>query len=235
MRDIVCGIMTSRKACDRRSWIEATWGRHLDHVYYSDHRNPFQNIVKVSGATHYKSNEEKHINFLNRCGPFLAGRYHWIFCCDDDTFVFPDRLRAFVDGNADPDCVYGTVHSLAKSPDNPVFKRVDPALHYPAGGAGYLISGPALKKLHPLKNYGTGYSDVSLGLNLTEKQIRLEDRDDIFFAQPPEHFRHAAGGDPRAVSYHYIKTREAVDELMKRCPAAPARAGSLRIPLSWWW
>ena len=236
MKDIVCGIMTSRTTGNRREWIEKTWGAHFEHVYYSDHRNPLRNVVKVSNATHYKSNEEKHINFLNRCGPFLAGRYEWIFCCDDDTFVFPQRLRKFVREEADPGRVYGTVHSAEKGAgDNPIFQRVDRSLRFPAGGAGYLISSAVMKRLHPLKNHGTGYSDVSLGLNLMEKQIPLMDFEHRFFAHTPSGFQHPEEGVPEAISYHYIKTRESVDALSRGLEPTPTHGEMFRLPLSWWW
>ena len=224
-----------RKAGARRAWIDETWGAHFDHVYYSDHRSPLRNVVHVSRATHYKSNEEKHINFLNRCGGFLAARYEWIFCCDDDTFVFPERLRQFVREEARPDTVYGTVDSFRKCPGNPIFNRVDRELCYPAGGAGYLIPSKVLAGLLPLKNFCNGYSDVSFGLNLRERNVPLVDRDDIFFAQTPEHLGHPADGQPTAISYHYIKTREAVDRLRGHVGASPVREARFRIPLAWWW
>jgi len=236
MKDIVCGIMTSRGAADRRGWIEETWGAHFDHVYYSDHRSPLGNVVKVSNATHYKSNEEKHINFLNRCGPFLAERYEWIFCCDDDTFVFPHRLRNFVRDQAQPGRVYGTVHSSKKGAgDNPIFKRIDPSVCFPAGGAGYLIPAGVMKHLHPLKNHGTGYSDVSLGMNLMEKGVPLLDFEHQFFAHKPVGYGHPERGVPEAISYHYIKTREEVDALAGGLEPAPISPARLRIPLAWWW
>lgn len=233
MSDVVCGIMTSRRAGARRRWIRRTWGRHFDHLFYSDHWAPWENVVHVSRATHYKSNEEKHINFLNLFGPRLAARYRWIFCCDDDTFVLPQNLSAFLAADPDPSRVHGSVDSLEKCPGNPIFNRVDPSLHYPAGGCGYLVSREVIKKIHPLKNFGTGYSDVSFGLNLAAHGVGLDDRDDLFFAQTPEHFGCGPSGDPHAISYHYIKTASAVECLAAGIPPSPARK-PFRLPLSWW-
>lgn len=206
----------------------------MDCVFYSDHRNPLENVVKVSNATHYKSAEEKHIHFLNRCGPWLAERYRWVFCCDDDTFVFPERLDGLLAGGLDPGCVYGTVDSFTKCPDNPIFQRVGCDLRFPAGGAGYLLSGELLRRLHPFRNYGTGYSDVSLGLNLAEKGISLLDRDDVFFAQTPEFFGHPASGLTTSISYHYIKLQKQVEALVSAMETTTRSRSDFRIPMAWW-
>jgi len=225
--------MTTRRARDRRRWIRSTWGAHFPHLFYSDHWAPWENIVRVSRATHYKSNEEKHINFLNMFGPFLAARYEWIFCCDDDTFILPQNLIKFLESDPDPSSVHGSVDDFEKCPGNPIFNRVDRSLRYPAGGCGYLISREVVDRIHPLKNFGTGYSDVSLGLNLAAQGVGLVDRDDRFFAQTPEHFGHGPAGVTEAVSYHYIKTEAAVRRLADGIPPAPV-GESFRLPLSCW-
>lgn len=234
MRDVVFGVMTSRRGGERRRWIGASWGAGAERVYYSDHRNPFDNVVKVSSATHYKSNEEKHINFLNRCGLYLAERYRWIFCCDDDTFVFRDRLAAFLASGLDRECVYGTVDSFAKCPKNPIFQRVGTDLRFPAGGAGYLISSDVVRRMHPFKNHGTGYSDVSFGLNAEARGVGLVDRDDLFFAQAPEFFGHPADGLPEAISYHYIKSQKQVERLVSAMESTMRSRSDFRIPMAWW-
>jgi len=215
MKKLAFGLLSSRMNLLRQSWVRETWGRDCDITFYSDHSDPKRNVVLVSKAQHYKSNEEKHINFLNQVAIHLADRYEWIFCGDDDTFVFAKNLDAFLASGLDPGCVYGKVDSAEENPDNPIFTRVDPTLRYPAGGCGYLISSQLIKRLHPFTNFAHGYSDVSFGLNLREKGIPLVDRRDLFFPQAPDFYHHTTEQQGQAISYHYIKTREAFASLSR--------------------
>lgn len=215
MKELAYGLLSSRMNLLRQSWVRETWGRDCDLTFYSDHSDRRRNVVGVSKAQHYKSNEEKHINFLNQVGIHLAERYKWIFCCDDDTFVFTRNLQGFMASGLDPQFVYGKVESVEDAPDNPIFARVDRTLRYPAGGCGYLVSSEVIKALHPFTNFGHGYSDVSFGLNLRERGVSMVDRRDLFFAQTPEFFGHDEAQQSRAISYHYIKTREAFASLAK--------------------
>lgn len=215
MKELAYGLLSSRLNLLRQEWVRESWGRDVDLVFYSDHEDKKRQVFRVSKAQHYKSNEEKHINFLNQVAISLAERYKWIFCCDDDTFVFTKNLNEFISSGLNPQCVYGKVDSAEENPDNPIFTRVDATLKYPAGGCGYLVSSEVIRALHPFVNYGYGYSDVSFGLNLRERGVTLVNRSDLFFAQAPEFYGHTPEQQSKAISYHYIKKREAVLNLSK--------------------
>lgn len=59
--------------------------------------------------------------------------FDWVFKCDDDTFVHPERLAALVAGGLDARCLYGG--------------REPKGRNRPSGGAGYLLHRSMLERV----------------------------------------------------------------------------------------
>jgi len=175
-----------------------TWGKGKDVLFYADYNDDDKNIIKVSNNTSYSSNEEKYINIIK----FLNGNdkynYEWFFFCDDDTFVNTKKLEDSLD-TFDSNFVNGSIlNSWA----------IDFSLNYCSGGAGYLINFYLLEKINlNIKNYNTGWSDVSLGLSLRESNIKCFNSP-LFNSQPPEFYNIEISDIKNYISFHYIKTED---------------------------
>lgn len=72
-------ILTCRKYAEtRQQWQRDTWLKGVDYVYLDD---------------------TYHDRFADRYLAFFAaynGNHDWLFFCDDDTFVFPERMKEFL-------------------------------------------------------------------------------------------------------------------------------------------
>jgi len=201
--------MTTNKNRERCINILKSWGKNLNIFFYSDHNEPGLKCIKVSDRDDYHSNEEKNINTLNYLLA-IKPQYKWFYFCDDDTFPILANLEKLI-ANADPSKVYGRVLSFSNSPDNRIFKKVGTDLVYPAGGPGYLLSNQVLLSYENFINFDTGFSDVSVGLNL---QNRFEISDvQTMFTHAPWDYKHSDDFVRNQVSYHYIKNSEHISAI----------------------
>jgi len=171
-------IMTTHHNRIRINPIKNTWGKHIDHLFYADYEDLNKNVIKVSDDDTYHSNEEKQINSLNifkQSYSSILDSYDWILLADDDTFINYKLIFEMIK-NFDEDKVYGYILNEITDNDNPIRKNTDIPLNfsYIAGGNGCFISTKLIKKINLFKNYKLGYSDVSLGLNFIDNNIKLE-------------------------------------------------------------
>lgn len=177
-------ILTTQHYLNHINAVKNTWGKHIDHIFYSDHEDLNNHIIKVSEDSTYHSNEEKQINVLNAVknlyfnNQLILDSYKWILLADDDTFVnyklVYEMLKSF-----DEDKVYGFILNRNTDVGNPIFNnhKIPEFFSYIAGGTGCFISAKTIKSMHEFKNYRLGYSDVSLGFNFLEKNIELKNID----------------------------------------------------------
>lgn len=173
-------ISTSRRNKSRIHSVNNTWAKHIDHLYYSDHQDLENNIIKVSDDDTYHSNEEKGINILNEFknlkinNNYVLDFYKWMYFVDDDTFVNYKLVRQMVK-SFDEEKVYGYIINKNLDVGNPIFdnQRIPENFSYIAGGTGCFISSKMIKIISEFKNYKFGYADVSFGFNFLEKNIEL--------------------------------------------------------------
>lgn len=196
-------ILHTKKHQDRYDNVVNTWAKNVDFLFYSDHDDDNKQIIKVTDRNDYHSNEVKFYSVVKNF-PEKYLNYDWYFFCDNDTFVntklFEDNLNKFNSSK-----VYGQkIYTWTQ----------DPTLGYYSGGAGYLISNRILRFLKTnIKNYNTGFSDVTLGLNIKEHEIENEDSD-FFKSQPPEYYNIKIEDTKNYISFHYIKTFNKMNELL---------------------
>lgn len=147
---------------------------NIDMLFYSETENLEKSTIKAEADYLYKysDNEIKHIAIFNEIKKRYYGKYDWYFFIDTDTFVNIPLLAKII-STFDKDYMHGM--NLGMSFDN---------ITYLSGGAGYLISNELIPKLFEMKNYNTGFADMTLALNAKDRGIKLK-HDPRFYASNP--------------------------------------------------
>jgi hypothetical protein len=195
-------ILHTKKYENNYKNVISTWGKDVDFLFYSDHEDKGKNIIKVSNRDDYHSNEEKFVNVVKQL-PKEYLNYDWFFFCDNDTYVNTKLLNNSIT-KFNIDFIYGQeIHTWTP----------DLSLGYFSGGAGYLVSNKILRHMiDNLKNYNTGFSDVTFGLYIREHNIQKLPSD-LFKSQPPEYYYINLEDTKNYISFHYIKTFEMMNKL----------------------
>ena len=200
--------MHTIKNAQRVDYLKKHYHGNVDFLFYADYEDLDNNVYKVSNADYYESNEIKHINILNLIKQSeIYKKYSFVYFVDDDTYVSIINLKLFLEKFKDSklSCI-GQILQADTNPTNYVFKKY-PDLKYPSGGAGYIMSADIFSNVQ-FKNFFTGYSDVSLGLNFNHfNNVRLI-HSDLFNSQPPTFYKDSTDLQHEAISYHYIKTKQ---------------------------
>jgi hypothetical protein len=196
MKKILYVILHTCTRPDRYDGVVNSWGKDVDFLFYADCDNEDKKIVKVSDDSTYSSNEPKHVNVIK----YLIEndyQYEWFFFCDDDTFVNTKNLEQNID-NFDKNKITGSI--LRGTWDK------DRTLDYCSGGAGYLINKTLLIEISKLiKNCGSGYSDVSLGICVRDNEFEF-DNDEKFNSQNPKYYKREIDTIKNMFTYHYVNS-----------------------------
>jgi hypothetical protein len=151
----------------------------------------------------YEDGAHKFFNGIRRLAHL--GAPTWLFLCDDDTYVKTDLLIEYCATlDKDKPAVYAN--------DRFSMYGEDRTLHYPSGGAGFLMSSFTLQKIVPHLDKATHsipdrWGDVMLGMVLREINIPIIDNHVFFELTAEEEWREwqwSAGALPPApsISYH---------------------------------
>lgn len=212
MEKILYCIKTTEKYQNRVKSIKQTWIKDIeDYIFYSDHEDLSNNIIKVCEDPSYGGLEIKGVNFYNLIKHITVGEdvkiidyYDWLFMVDDDTFVNTKNLQTFAK-TADKDKVYGEIFSYDTHPDNPMFSSptFKKSSRWYSGGAGLLVHTSVLKTIEKFINYNTRHDDVSIGLTFANNGIELVDSDK-FNSQPPEFWGNSDEDIKHKITYHHI-------------------------------
>lgn len=143
----------------------------------------------------YNNVAQKYIKFIYSF-PFF-GLYDWVFFCDDDTFVFPKKLK----------------HTLLYfNANNPIMigrtGQYD-GVKYCSGGAGFAVSRALIKDvkayLAPPQIQYNPNSDTSFGLwaKNASPELQIIDRVDQFQTQNLSHDDNALIDIDSCVTFHY--------------------------------
>lgn len=213
---IFCLIQSSAKCLDRINRVKNTWAKDIPHLFYSDHEDIQQNIIKVSDCSDYICTDEKNVGVINLIRENynnIIDLYDWIFFCDDDTFVDVKLLHEQVE-YFNKLCVYGNMLSYETGPNNPIYQRsnIPISLIYPQGGSGYLVSTFLLKNCGKFTLFKTNYADVDVGLNLHYKKIQ-KIHCSLLNSEPPEFYKHDVKSILESITYHHIYTDEQMNYL----------------------
>ena len=206
MKRILYVILHTKKHESRFTNLVNTWLQNQDYVFYSDHEDLDNNIIKVTDNDSYHSNEPKFVSVVNNL-PEKYLNYEWYFFVDNDTFVNTKKLESMLD-TFDTNVLHGQkIYSWSK----------DKTMPYLSGGAGMLVHHTKYQHMREnFRNYNTGYSDVSLGYYMREYGIECVD-DGIFWSQPPEFWKINMSEINHHVSFHYIKEYNQMVEMYNLC------------------
>lgn len=212
MEKILYCIKTTEKYQNRIDAIKETWINNVeDYIFYSDHEDPSNNVIKVCDDSSYGGLEVKGVSFYNLIKHItfdgdvkVLDYYDWLFMVDDDTFVNVKNLESFAE-SAEKDKVYGEIFTYETHPDNPMFSNPSFKKSYKwySGGAGLLVHTSVLKNIQEFINYNTRHDDVSIGLTFVNSGVELVDSDN-FNSQPPEFWGDSDEDINNKITYHHI-------------------------------
>jgi hypothetical protein len=175
-----------------------TWGKNINHIFYSDYEDIGRNIIKTSDKTGYYSLEEKMLNVVKTIYENFKD-YEWFLFCDDDTYINVKKLFLELP-NFNKDFVYGQIllHGW----------RENPEVIFCSGGAGTLIHKNNLEKIqNNITNHNIGIADVSFCMNLTKNNIKII-HSNLFYNNTPQSIGLEKINYNNYISFHNIKTLE---------------------------
>lgn len=212
MKKILYCIKTTEKYKNRVEALKSTWLSDIeDYIFYSEHEDFDNNIIKVCDDGSYGGLEDKGVNFFNLLkyididsNKNILDHYDWLFMVDDDTFVNTKNLQKFIE-EADDTKAYGEIFTYGTHPDNPMYSAPGFKKSYKwySGGAGLLIHTNTVRKIPEFINYKTRHDDVSIGLSLINNSIELVNSD-MFNSQPPEFWGDTDLNIKNKITYHHI-------------------------------
>jgi hypothetical protein len=195
-------VMSSQIHMVRRDSIVNSYGKrvkdypNIDLIFYSDDDDPSTNTFKMDVPLQmkYSDNEIKTIGAIDLIEQRYHNQYDWYLFIDDDTFVniplLNEKIFMF-----DEDFVHGRDITGCMGD-----------LEYVSGGAGILISNKIVGKLFKMVCYNTHYSDVNVGMNLRDRNIKI--RNSILF-NPSNPYRENGIQNLKEdvksnITYHYL-------------------------------
>ncbi|NXQ81521.1 C1GLT galactosyltransferase, partial [Nyctibius grandis] len=210
---ILCWVMTSPSTLETRArHVRATWARHCNvALFMSSEPDPRLPAVGLPVG------EGRHQLYWKTIRAFQYVHQHhldeadWFLKADDDTFVVVANLRWLL---------------ATQNPQRPVYfgKRFKPFVHqgYMSGGAGYVLSKEALRRLvgafaAGVCTHAGAVEDVELGRCLERVGVAAGDTRDTWGRETFHPFgpeRHLAPGlprDPAYAQYSYYPVRPCSD------------------------
>lgn len=192
MKKIIFFLMTTKKYHDRQDNILSSWGKDKDLYFYSEHSDEKRKTLKVCDENNV---EVKQIYVFNTIKEKFQNTSEWYFFGDDDTFVNVNLLLSEIDG-FDKTKIHGQDLGHGDS-------RCWGELHYPSGGAGFLIHNSIIHNFFDSKIFDVNIGDVSFGLNMKDKNIEIE-HNDRFLSQHPSFY--SISEINKYFTFHYIKS-----------------------------
>ena len=202
MKKVLILAMSSGSLIERRLGILDSYYKLLtdypdiDLVFYSDDEDAYTIKVNANFSYNYSDNEIKTIAVFENIKNDYHNKYDWFFFVDDDTFVNIPLLNNIV-YTFDEKYIYGR--------DIKGDYKIRPDLSYASGGAGFLISNKIIHKFFNMADYGTGYSDVNVGLNAERQGVAYKNDTMFHPAHPFEYYVDPSSADLLYnLTYHYI-------------------------------
>jgi hypothetical protein len=175
-------------------WLRNSWLAHIeqedDYRFLSSVPNPSQKVLGWNTPDTYEGCAQKYACLMKFADLPEAD---WYVFVDDDTFVFPKRLRRRLAMHSPDECLVVGKHLQ----DNPI-----PTM---SGGAGFAATRTVFKKMQEyVQMYGftpsTHYSDVTFG-EVTQKIPNVVHVHDSTFSSHP----HTEEGNINtSTTFHYV-------------------------------
>lgn len=148
-------ILTCQRYSETRvRWQKNTWVKDVDHIYLKDPAKGYEES--------YENLSKKYVDFFL---DYNFDEYDWLFLCDDDTFVFTNKLFTFL-SLCDPD---KNTMIGSELPLHFVKKATELNVRSCSGGAGIAISKSLAKNIQEYLRNGdyvvlNEQADVSLAI-----------------------------------------------------------------------
>jgi hypothetical protein len=181
-------------------WQQETFLQGIQHYFISGVPHEEDRILGWNTGDGYEDCPRKYVEFFKN----IRLDYDWYLFIDDDTFLFPDRLKQFIKNfdHTEKVCIGHKCDCTH--------------LDYIDGGAGILMSRVLYESLQEYvketpyeKLLGihrdSKYGDVSLGLWIRNiPDTRFINNRDLF-----KHFKHVSDDELKTcVTFHNVKSRE---------------------------
>jgi len=211
---ILYTIVTCEKYLGTRcSLVRSTWLRHLDqnddYIFLSSRPAPEEKVVGFHTPDDYKSVPLKLVAFFREADDSYFGS-DWVYFCDDDTFVFPKRLRYLLSQyDSKIPCCVGRKGVFQVKKGRGRFRISCGVVEFVSGGAGFAMSQPAMMEVRRylrVVDYDCRkfvHGDVTLGYLLKQTRIPIIDRCDVLKAQNLKHPENRGLDVKAVVSCHY--------------------------------
>ena len=197
-------ILTCEKYIPTRcEAVRTTWLQSVDDYYFlSSVPNPDRKILGWNTPDDYDSCSLKYIEFFKH----ETIDADWIVFCDDDTFVFPDRMSAMLSSLNPKESLYIGYEFAGMKPPGGL-----------SGGAGFVLSRECYLRLcdyiRGTKDvWESTYTDVSMRIWLLERMQGVKKIVDYRFhpdkCKSYEDFQ-------TAITFHYITPEEMVKYHLK--------------------
>jgi len=184
--------------------VKNTWLKNIgndDYVFLSSIPDIDNKKLGYNTNDEYQYAPLKYVEFFNN---YELNNVDWVFFCDDDTFIFPHRLRELLK-DVNGECV----GRLGVCNNNPIISGSSPLfpITFISGGAGFGITSSVFYKIkdYLLSSQFTVClnTDVTMGVWLREIGVDIEDRTDYLKAQNPDHPENLKIDINKIVTFHY--------------------------------
>lgn len=193
--------MTTEKYKERQKNILSSWAQNQDVYFYSEHEDFENNVIKVCENNNV---EEKQVNVFKKIKEQFHNKYEWFFFGDDDTFVnvilLENSLKMLDINKVHGSDIFGCWRDL----------------HYPSGGAGFLIHNSLIEKFFDSSNFNVNYGDVTFGLNMREKNIEIENNTK-FHSQNYKYYNIKKEDVYKFITFHYVNDGKEMKILHEIC------------------
>jgi hypothetical protein len=182
-------ILTCDKNKDRQRWQRETWLKEIPHIY----------LDKPIGEEIYNNAPLKYIDFFICQPDLLIEPYDFFFFCDDDTFVYTDKLESFLAGENSKAFMIGF--------SGGTFPIYNLNIQWCSGGAGIALSRECVKNIQthlrstpkPLVTHETDISLAIWAMMANEKLIVIDNKK----FSPFNPLDAAREGMQDCITYHY--------------------------------
>ena len=150
---ILCLVVTTQRYHSTRAvYVKDTWGSQCDRlIFVSDATSVKIGAINFNKTSLYTSLWAKVTESFKFAYEEHYHDFDWFLKADDDTFIIMDNLRHFLNQFHSSEPIYFGRHFVDKS-DIPngtyTFAGTINRQFYASGGAGYVLSKEALKRLY---------------------------------------------------------------------------------------
>jgi hypothetical protein len=201
MKKILFLLLSTESYTQRQDNVLNSWGKNEDLFFYSESENIDRNVIKVCDENDV---EIKQISIFKKIEKEFYNNYEWYFFGDDDTFVNVKLLKNIIDTFDKTKVIGSDIFGCWKD------------LHYPSGGAGFLIHNNLIHNFFDSRNFHVNYSDVTFGLNMKEKNIDISNND-LFRSQRYDFYNIEQKDVFKYITFHYIHDIHEMEEMHKLC------------------